>query len=89
MREQTHHPTYIHGAEQSTTILKKIKKNVRDIFNIAAMHYSNAGEEGIIHFNYLLNCIITDVNNASLGELNLDLDPIQGSQQGKDKPQGL
>ena len=71
--------------EKSTYILKNIKKNVRDIFNITAMHYINAGEEGLIHFNHLLNGIITDVNNASLEELNVALGLILYKGHNKEK----
>ena len=57
--------------EESTKILKSLKKNVKDIFSITALHYLNAGQEGIIHYNLLLNAIISDVNNANIDELNV------------------
>ena len=56
--------------EDSTNILYKMKSNVNDIFCITTLHYINAGSNGIEHFNFLLNCIIDDVNNASIEELN-------------------
>ena len=55
---------------KSTEILRRIKKNVRDHFSITALHYIHAGEEGLLHFNLVLNGIITDLNNACLEELN-------------------
>ena len=57
--------------EDSNDILKRIKKNVTDFFGITALHYINTGYEGLLHFNYLLNGIITDVNNATIEELNV------------------
>ena len=56
--------------DKSTKLLNKIKKNVKDHFSITSKHYINAGEEGLLHFNILLNNIIADVNNAGLEELN-------------------
>ena len=52
-------------------LLSRNKKNVADFYSITASHYLNAGEEGISHFEDLLNLIITDVNNASAEELNV------------------
>ena len=39
-------------------------------YSITALHYLNAGLEGRQHFNLLLNGILSDINNASLDELN-------------------
>ena len=55
----------------STKLLCKMKKKVSDIYSITALHYLNAGREGHAHFNFLLNAIISNVNNATLEELNL------------------
>ena len=71
--------------EKSADILKRIKKNVCDIFSITALHYLNAGDEGLIHFNFLFNGIIEDVNNASLDELNLALGLVLYKGHGKEK----
>ena len=56
--------------EQSIKLLSKFKKGVKDHYSITVEHYINAGYEGLKHFNYLLNSIITDLNNASVEELN-------------------
>ena len=56
--------------DTSTKLLHKLKKNVKDHYSITSQHYINAGPEGLQHFNYLLNGIISDLNNASLEELN-------------------
>lgn len=57
--------------EKSLKILKNIKKNVNDFFSITALHYINAGEEGIAHFTELLNAVIKEVDNASIEEMNI------------------
>ena len=54
----------------STRILKKMKSTVNDFYNITTLHYINAGKPGFEHFNFLLNCIIADVNSSSVEELN-------------------
>ena len=56
--------------KDSTSLLKRIKRSVKDFHGITALHYLNAGEAGLDHFNLLLNGIIKDVNNASIQELN-------------------
>ena len=58
----------------STDLINKMKKNVNDIYSITALNYKNAGSEGLAHFNFLLNAIISDVNNATLEELTWCLD---------------
>ena len=55
---------------ESTKLLHRMKAQVTDIYSITTLHYLNAGKDGIEHFNFLLNCIIGDVNNASIEELN-------------------
>ena len=52
-------------------LLTRMKKNVMDFYSITALHYTNAGDEGLIHFNCLLNAIIESVNNATIEELNI------------------
>ena len=54
----------------STKIVKGLKKNVNDYYSITALHYLNAGQEGLIHYNCLLNALISDANNANIDELN-------------------
>ena len=54
----------------STEILTRMKYSVNDYYSITPAHYLNAGEEGLDHFNRMLNIIIDDVNNATIEELN-------------------
>ena len=55
---------------KSTQILNSLKKDVNDIYSVTALHYLNAGDVGLIHFHYILNAIIDNVNLAGLPELN-------------------
>lgn len=71
--------------KDSTSLLGRIKKNVKDFNSITALHYINAGTEGLNHFNLLLNGIIEDVNNASIEELNLVYGLILYKGHGKDR----
>ena len=54
----------------STDILKRMKSSVIDFSGITPAHYIYAGGAGLEHFNFLLNIVIEDVNNASIDELN-------------------
>ena len=51
----------------------ELGQKLRDLYSISALHYINAGEEGISHFQALLNAIVKDVNNATVEELNTAL----------------
>ena len=56
---------------KSTKLLESLKKNVSDYFSITALHYLYAGQEGLRHYNCLLNALISDVNNSKIDELNV------------------
>ena len=56
---------------KSTKILQTLKKNVSDFFSVTALHYQHAGREGLVHYNCLLNAIVSDVNNSKIEELNM------------------
>ena len=56
--------------KKSSAILSRMKKSVNDFYSITTMHYINAGEQDLVHFNFLMNCNIDDVNNASIEALN-------------------
>ena len=47
-----------------------MKTHVIDIYGITALHYLHAGDEGLEHFVALLNMFISEVNNATLDEVN-------------------
>ena len=54
----------------STAILKRMKPNVRDFWSITPLHYLKAGQEGLLHFNFLMNVIINNINSSTIKELN-------------------
>ena len=54
----------------SLELLHRMKNSVNDLYSITTLHYLNAGKEGALHFNFILNSIIDDVNTASVDELN-------------------
>ena len=56
--------------DKSTAILMKMRPSVTDFYSMTTQHYINAGHEGLLHFNFLLNCIISDLNNSTVEELN-------------------
>ena len=56
---------------KAENIISRLKKNVKDFYSVTALHYINAGHDGLLHFHALLNAIISDVNNASIEELNI------------------
>ena len=59
--------------QTSTALLNRLKKNVSDIYSITALHFLNAGNEGLKHFNCILNGIISNVNLATIEEMNMVL----------------
>ena len=54
--------------EDSTKILQGVKASasVDDFYSVTPAHLTHAGDPGIEHFNFLLICIINDVNNAKI-----------------------
>ena len=56
--------------EDATKILQRMKSTVSDFYSITTAHFLNAGEDGVKHFFFLMNCIIDDIKNASIEELN-------------------
>ena len=71
--------------KQASDLLSRMKTHVTDFFSITALHYTNAGDEGLHHFQCLLNSIISEVNNATLEELNLAYGLILYKGHSKDK----
>ena len=71
--------------KKSDDLLRRIRKNVKDLFCITALHYIYAGEEGLEHFNFLLNLVIDDIGLAEVTELNVAHGLIIYKGHGKDK----
>ena len=57
--------------QRSNKILFHMRPHVNDFFSITATHFINAGREGLLHFHFLLNILIKDVNLATVEELNV------------------
>ena len=58
------------SVEDSTRILKRMKPNVLDFWSITPKHFLNAGKEGLLHYHFLMNRVIKEINNSSVKELN-------------------
>ena len=71
--------------EESSKLLSRMKKNVKDFYSVTALHYINAGHKGLLHFHSLINALIADVNNASLEEMNIVHGLILYKGHGKEK----
>ena len=56
--------------KESNEILFSIKPSVNDLYSITAYHYIHAGDEGLEHFNCLLNILVTDINFVTVPEMN-------------------
>ena len=51
-------------------LLRRLRPSVSDYFSITSLHFLHSGKEGLIHFVYLLNQVINDINSSSIPELN-------------------
>ena len=51
-------------------LLQKMKPDVTDIYGVTVNHYNYAGPPGWNHFHLMLNCLISDVNNINVEEIN-------------------
>ena len=71
--------------EASTKILKSLKKNVNDFYNITPLHYLHAGPEGLALFHNLINAIIEDINISGDKALNSIYARVLYKGHGKDK----
>jgi hypothetical protein len=82
---EDHHKIPAISCAKAAQLLSRVKKNVKDFYSITAHHYLNAGDEGLSHFNALLNAIIENVNNATVEELTTDHGLILYKGHNKDK----
>ena len=56
--------------KEAFELLHAMKPSVTDFFGITINHYKYAGPVGWRHFRVLLNCLIDDVNNTVIKEVN-------------------
>ena len=66
-------------------LLKSIKPNVQDIHSVSALHYLNGGDDTLLHFQFLIISILTDINNYALSEMNRAYATFLCKEHGKDK----
>ena len=58
------------SVEKASSLLKRLKPHVHDLYGISPMNYIYAGYEGLIHFQFLINQFIEDVQKSVVKELN-------------------
>ena len=51
-------------------LLSSLRSSVMDYFSITSLHFLHLGQEGVLHFVFLLNEIISHINSSSVAELN-------------------
>ena len=73
------------SGKDASLLLHSLRCDVNDIYSVTANHYINAGLEGSIHFTFLLNTIISNVNLSSVAELNTVWAMILFKGHGKDR----
>ena len=56
--------------DDASTLLRSLKPDVNDLNSVTPAHFINAGGEGFVHFAFLINCIIDNINLSSLDSLN-------------------
>ena len=66
-------------------LLHSLRPNVNDLYSITASHYINAGMEGVRHFCFLLNTIISNINFSSVDLLNSVWAMVLFKGHGKDR----
>ena len=66
-------------------MLRKLKSTVMDFFSLSSLHFLHLGEDGVRHFVFLLNAIISHINSSSVAELNTVWANILYKQGGKDR----
>ena len=52
------------------SLLKRLKPTVKDFYNLTPLFFINAGVSGVRYFQFLLNHLISNVENATIDELN-------------------
>ena len=71
--------------KDATQLLYSLKADVNDFYSVTANHFIHAGFEGLLHFHFILNTIIEEINSSSLEELNTVWACILFKGHGKDR----
>ena len=61
-------PSYIEAVSTYEKLLRGLKSTVTDFFSITSLHFLHLGQAGVGHFVFLLNAIISNINNAASAE---------------------
>ena len=56
--------------DHSSKILQSMKLTVSDLWSVTPLHFLHAGYQSLLHFNFLMNRIISVINCSSVKELN-------------------
>ena len=48
-----------------------MKPSVSDFYSITAAHYLNGGDPALVHFQFLLNTVINNIEIAAIDEMNI------------------
>ena len=57
--------------QQADELLRSLRPSVYDHWNISPSHFLNAGPAGILHFQFLMNSAINEIENTECDELNM------------------
>lgn len=57
--------------QKAEIILRSLRPSVNDFYSITPAHFLNGGQAALIHFQFLINCAIDNMNNMSNDELNM------------------
>ena len=71
--------------KRAESLLKTIKPAVTDFYSISAAHYLNGGPSAILHFQFLINTVLKNIEIASIEEMNTTHAVILHKGHGKDK----
>ena len=55
----------------ASSLLKRMKPSVSDFYSITAAHYLNGGDPALVHFQFLLNTVINNIEIAAIDEMNI------------------
>ena len=71
--------------DHSSKILHSMKPTVSDFWSVTPLHFLYAGYQGLLHFNFLMNRIISEINGSSVKELNTVMAILLYKGHGKSK----
>jgi len=57
--------------QTAEAILKSLRPSVNDFYSITPAHFLNGGSNALVHFQFLINSAIDDINNMAIEELNM------------------